>query len=176
MRLFSFICVTALLGLATAATAATAAEKPTALGTFKNWSAYTAGTGADKTCYALSEPVASQPAGVKRDKIYLLISNFPGRKVKGEPQIVPGYAYPANGTVSVTVGDDKFTFFTRTEGDVGSAWLKSRADEQKLVAALQKGSRAVVTGTSSRGTNTTDAYSLSGITAALKKADAECKM
>lgn len=173
MRLFSFICAAALLGLTSAATAA---EKPTALGTFKSWSAYTAGSGADKTCYALSEPTASEPSGVKRDKVYLLISDFPGRKVKGEPQIVPGYAYPDNGTVSVTVGNDKFTFFTRTEGGVGSAWLKSTADEAKLVAALQKGSRAVVTGVSSRGTTTTDAYSLSGITAALQKAHAECKM
>jgi hypothetical protein len=41
---------------------------------------------------------------------------------------------------------------------------------------MQKGSRAVVTGASSRGTTTTDAYSLSGITAALQKAHAECKM
>lgn len=171
MRLFPVFCLAIVL-----AGPAFAAEKPTALGTFKNWSAYTAGTGADKTCYALSQPVASDPKTVTRGQIYFLISDFPARKAKGEPQIVPGYAYPANGTVSVTVGSDKFTFFTKNEGDNGSAWLKSTAEEAKLVAAMQKGSRAVVTGASARGTTTTDAYSLSGITAALQKAHAECKM
>lgn len=173
MRLLPIFCAATALALATGASAA---EKPTALGTFKNWSAFTAGTGADKTCYALSQPVASEPKSAKRDPIYFLISDFPARKAKAEPQIVPGYAYPDNGTVSVTVGNDKWTFFTKNEGDKGSAWLKSTADEAKLVAALQKGSRAVVTGASSRGTTTTDAYSLSGITAALQKAHAECKM
>lgn len=171
MRLFPVFCLAIVL-----AGPAFAAEKPMALGTFKNWSAYTAGTGADKTCYALSQPVASDPKTVTRGQIYFLISDFPARKAKGEPQIVPGYAYPANGTVSVTVGSDKFTFFTKNEGDNGSAWLKSTAEEAKLVAAMQKGSRAVVTGASARGTTTTDAYSLSGITAALQKAHAECKM
>jgi hypothetical protein len=171
MRLFPVFCLAIVL-----AGPAFAAEKPTALGTFKNWSAYTAGTGADKTCYALSQPVASDPKTVTRGQIYFLISDFPARKAKGEPQIVPGYAYPANGTVSVTVGSDKFTFFTKNEGDNGSAWLKSTAEEAKLVAAMQKGNRAVVTGASARGTTTTDAYSLSGITAALQKAHAECKM
>ena len=171
MRLFPVFCLAIVL-----AGPAFAAEKPTALGTFKNWSAYTAGTGADKTCYALSQPVASDPKTVTRGQIYFLISDFPARKAKGEPQIVPGYAYLANGTVSVTVGSDKFTFFTKNEGDNGSAWLKSTAEEAKLVAAMQKGNRAVVTGASARGTTTTDAYSLSGITAALQKAHAECKM
>jgi hypothetical protein len=171
MRLFPFFCLAALL-----AAPAAAAEKPAPLGTFSNWSAFTAGTGADKTCYALSQPVASSPKGVRRGEIYFLISDFPARKARAQPQIVPGYAYPANGTVNVTVGSDKWTFFTKNEGDKGSAWLKSSGDEAKLVAAMEKGNRMVVTGMSSRGTATTDAYSLSGITAALKKVHAACKM
>lgn len=171
MRLFPVLCLAVVL-----ATPAAAADKPTQLGRFKDWTAMTAGTGADKTCYALSQPVASDPKGVTRGQIYFLISDFPARKVKGEPQIVPGYAYPANGTVNVTVGSDKWTFFTKNQGDNGGAWLKTRDDEARLVTAMQKGSRMVVTGASSRGTTTTDAYSLSGMTAALQKAHAECKM
>ncbi|HEY4124625.1 MAG TPA: invasion associated locus B family protein [Rhizomicrobium sp.] len=173
MRSFSIFCVATVFALASSASAA---EKPTPLGSFKNWSAFTAGTGDTKTCYALSQPVASDPKSAKRDAIYFLISDFPARKAKAEPQVVPGYAYPDNGTVSVTVGSDKFTFFTKNDGTNGSAWLKSSADEARLVAAMQKGSRATVTGASSNGTTTTDAYSLSGISAALQKAHAECKM
>ena len=171
MRLVPIFCVAALL-----ATPAIAADKPTPLGKFKDWSAFTVGAGSDKTCYALSEPVASEPKGVTRGKVYFLLSDFPSRKAKAEPQIVPGYAYPAGGTVGVTVGSDKWTFFTKNDGDNGGAWLKSSDDEARLVAAMQKGSRMVVTGASSRGTTTTDAYSLSGISAARQKVHAECKM
>lgn len=171
MRSIAVLCLVGLAG-----SPAFAAEKPTPLGSFRDWSAFTAGSGADKTCYALSQPVASTPDNVKRGPIYFLISDFPARKVKAEPQIVSGYPYAANGTVSVSVGSGKWTFFTKNEGDNGSAWLKSRADEEKLVAAMRKGSRAVVTGVSSRGTTTTDAYSLSGISAALKKVHDACNM
>lgn len=172
MRLFPIFCVA--LGLS--ATSALAADKPTPLGTFKNWSAYTAGTGSAKTCYALSQPVASDPKGTKRDPIYFLISDFPDRNARAEPQIVPGYTYKDGSLVTVSVGSDKFNFFSKNDADGGSAWLKSTADEAKLVSAMQKGSRVTVTGLSSHGTATTDAYSLSGISAALQKAHAECKM
>lgn len=173
MRLFLIFCVAMTAGFGNIAWAA---EKPVSLGTFKDWSAYTAGSGSDKTCYALSQPVASQPKDATRDPVYFLISDFPGRNAKNEPEIVPGYPYKDDGTVKVTVGSGHWTFFTKNEGGSGNAWLKSHDDELKLVAAMQKGSRAVVTGVSSRGTTTTDAYSLSGITAALQKVHAACKM
>ena len=59
--------------------------------TFKDWSAYTTGTGERKVCYALSKPVASDRRSIKRDPIYFLINDWPGRKAKAEPEIVPGY-------------------------------------------------------------------------------------
>ncbi len=168
--------VLAFLGLAMMAGSTMAQDKPSSLGTFRDWSAYTAGSGSGKICYVLSQPTVSEPKGAKRDPIYFLISDFPDRKAKAEPQVVPGYPYKDGSTVSVVVGSDKFTLFTKNEGGTGAAWMKAQADEAKLVAAMQKGSRAIVTGTSSRGTVTKDTFSLSGITAALNKAHAECKM
>jgi hypothetical protein len=47
-------------------------------------------------------------------------------------------------------------------------------DEPGFVAALKKGSKLVVHGTSSRGTKTTDTYSLSGVTAAMDAIDKAC--
>ena len=45
----------------------------------------------------------------------------------------------------------------------------------KLVRAMKSGNRMVVYGTSSRGTKTTDTYSLSGFTAMKKRIDKACK-
>ncbi len=162
MRLFPIFCVA--LGLS--ATSALAADKPTPLGTFKNWSAYTAGTGSAKTCYALSQPVASDPKGTKRDPIYFLISDWPGRNAKAEPEIVPGYTYKDGSPVTASVGSDKFNFFSKNDADGGSAWLKSHRRRGTVGRAPCKRVRASPSpALSSHGTATTDAYSLAGISA-----------
>jgi len=67
-----------------------AAEPANLLGLFGNWSAYTTGTGSSLTCFAMSKPRATRPASVKRNakNLYLMVSDWPSRKVKSEIQIV----------------------------------------------------------------------------------------
>ena len=76
---------------------------------FKDWSAYTSGTRQFKVCYALSKPKSSEPKKAKRDPVYFLISDWPGPpKAKAEPEVVPGYLYKEDSTVTAQVGGDKF--------------------------------------------------------------------
>jgi hypothetical protein len=159
--------------LAVSTVAPAAAEPATLLGVFQNWSAYSAGTGGDMTCYALSQPRATQPRGAKRGPIYLMVSDWPGRKVKAEPQVVLGYPVKENAPAAVAVGGAKFAFFAR--GD-GSAWLQSLGDTARLMETLGKGVSAVATGVSARGTKTSDTYSLAGFGDALAKIHDVCKM
>src|ERR1700722_16699385 len=93
-----------MFGLLLLAAAPASAEPATLLGAFTNWSAYSSGSGSDMTCYALSKPRASQPRNAKRDPIYVMVSGWPGRKVKAEPQIVPGYAYKLGAPASLEIG------------------------------------------------------------------------
>jgi hypothetical protein len=58
--------------------------------------------------------------------------------------------------------------------DSEAAWLASMDDEAGFVAALKKGTKLVVTGTSVKGTKTTDTYSLGGVTAAMDAIDKAC--
>jgi hypothetical protein len=153
-----------------------AAEPANLLGVFGNWSAYTTGSGSSQTCYAVSRPRASRPAGAKRTAIYLMISDWPSRKVKAEPQIVYGYQAKENGAAALGVGSDKFPFFIRNNGKDGSAWLQQLNDNQRLLAAMQGGVSAVASGTSSKGTKTSDTYSLSGFNDAIAKIHATCNM
>ena len=48
--------------------------------------------------------------------IYLMVSDWPGRKVKAEPEIVPGYAYKPSAPVTLGIGGDRFNFFSRNDG------------------------------------------------------------
>jgi len=153
-----------------------AAETANLLGVFGNWSAFSTGTGSSMTCYTMSKPRARQPKATKRGEIYLMVSDWPGRKVKAEPEIVPGYEYKAGAPVTLAVGPDKFTFFSRNEAKSGTAWLQSLTDGERLIDTMSKGVSAVAAGTSSRGTKTTDTYSLQGFNDALAKIHAVCNM
>jgi hypothetical protein len=150
------------------------ADKPTKLGVAKNWTAFTRTTPSGKVCYALSKPVESAPANAKRGDIYVLVNDWPGRKVKGEVQISTGYTFQDNATVTVTVADVHVDFFTKNDGSDGYAWIKNADDEQKLLDAMRHGYRLVVDGASKRGTKTKDTYSLDGVSAALDMVHKEC--
>jgi hypothetical protein len=164
-------------GLSIAMALPAAAEPANILGVFGSWSAYSSGSGSSLTCYALAKPRATRPAAAKRgSNVYLMISDWPGRKVKAEPQIVYGYQAKENGAAALGVGPDKFTFFIRNSGKDGSAWLQQLNDNPRLITAMQGGVSAVASGTSSKGTKTTDTYSLSGFNDALAKVHAACQM
>jgi hypothetical protein len=152
------------------------AETANLLGVFGNWSAYSTGTGNSMTCYAMSKPRAKQPKATKRGDIFLMVSDWPGRKVKAEMQIVPGYEYKANAPVTLAVGPDKFNFFSRNEAKSGAAWIQSLTDGERLIDTMSKGVSAVATGTSTRGTKTVDTYSLQGFNDALAKIHGACNM
>ncbi len=86
-----------LMAVSLAAAAPAAADPATLLGAFTNWSAYSSGSGSSMVCYALSQPRASQPRGAKREPVYVIVSDYPDRKIKAEPQLVPGYPYKPGG-------------------------------------------------------------------------------
>lgn len=152
----------------------TAAAKPELLGEFSDWKAFKSADGGTTVCYALSTPKESAPKNVKRDPIFFIISNFPARQVKGEPSVVAGYPFKDGSKATVSVGGSDFAFATVNQNTDGGAWLPDSATEQKLIAAMRGGSKMTVKGTSRRGTNTTDTYSLSGISGALDRINQEC--
>lgn len=160
----------AALGLALLATAPARAE-PKLLGNFEMWDAYRTSQGGGVVCYAVAEPKTKLPAGAKRDPIFMVISTWPGQSVANQPNIQIGYPIKDGSSVVVQVGAESFEFFA--QGD--NAWLKSDADEARFIQAARQGAEAQVKGTSRRGTETTDSYSLKGLAAALDKVSQNCK-
>ena len=74
------------------------------------------------------------------------------------------------------IGGDRFNFFSRNDGQNGSAWLQNLNDAGPLLDAMNHGVSAVAIGTSARGTKTVDTYSLAGFGDALAKVHAACNM
>ena len=152
------------------------ADAPLQLGVFQSWTAFVNGTGDSKSCYVIARPQSSEPAKIKRDPIAFLITDWPARKAKAEPEAVPGYQFKDGSVASAQVGADKFDFFTKNDGGQGGAWVQKTVDEARLVSALRSNGQMVVTGISKRGTMTHDTYALGGISDALDKIHAACGM
>jgi len=173
MHAAAHLCLAA--ALAAIAASAQAGGPPTLLGASRNWTAYQANTPDGKVCYAVAMPAGTQPKKLARDAIYVIISTWPDRNVTDEMQIVPGYQYKDGRPVVAQVGSHKASFFTQNDGPAGMAWAEDAADESSLVAAMHDAATMVVTGTSKRGTKTTDTYALAGLDSALVRAHAACQ-
>ncbi|WP_373087172.1 invasion associated locus B family protein [Sneathiella sp.] len=145
-------------------------KEPRALGTFKDWLAYSWVENGHKVCYMLSRPTKSTPQNVNRDDIYLMVTFRPQSKSKEEVSHIAGYPYKDQSTVDIAVGNS--TFVLATNNDV--AWVPENESDEKLVRAMRSGAKLVVTGKSERGTVTTDTYSLQGFTAAHRQIRKSC--
>ena len=151
-----------------AAPAATAT--PANLGTFKSWTAWKGTDANGPICYASSDPTSSLPAGVKRDPVHFLVINRKGLGTKNEVQTLIGYPFKKDGKPMATIDAKSYAMVA----DGAAAWLASTGDEPGFVATLKTGTKLVVKGTSQRGTDTTDTYTLAGVKAALAAVDKAC--
>ena len=147
--------------------------QPTLLGTYGDWEAYTASPGGKKVCFALAKPKKSEtnPPGRKRDPAFLFISSRPSENVRNEVSMIVGYPFKDNTDAAVEIGQAKFAMTTQKDG----AWIKNVAEEARMLDAMRKGADLTVKGTSGRGTQSVDQYSLKGLVQALDRADQECK-
>jgi invasion protein IalB len=149
------------------------ADQPTLLGQYGDWGAYTATPGGKKVCFALSKPKTSktEPVGRKRDPAYLFISTRPSENVRQEVSVIIGYPFKSSSDATAEIGPTKFAMYTQNDG----AWIKNVAEEARFVEAMRKGADLTVKGTSGRGTQSTDQFSLKGLAQALDRAEQECK-
>lgn len=141
-----------------------------ALGTFGGWKAY-AHDGTDgKVCFmsAAPEKQDSSVANIKRGDAHLFLTHWAGTGAKNVINIDAGYPLKNDSTPTLTV--DGKTFDLTPQGE--KAW--SRHQDDTIAQAMRRGSRVVVKGTSARGTQTTDTYSLKGSEDAYKAITKAC--
>ena len=144
--------------------------KPVLLDTFHDWGAYMA-RGKEKTCYALASPKERVPSTLKRDQAYVFISSRPSENVRNEVSIIMGFPLKDNGEAKAEIGSATYELI----GKGTNAWIKNAAKEPQLVEDLKKGSKLTVKAASNKGGQTTDSYSLAGLSQALERVQKECQ-
>lgn len=171
MILIRLSCLAIITAAATTLAAhSAAAQTPRSLGTFQQWDAFVLGAGNDRVCYMATIPRSSQPGSVNHGTVYVTVSHKLARKVRDEVNIVTGYNFRPDSTVSVRIGGTSVTMFTSGK----EAWAYDPAGDAKLVAAMKRGATMNVTGRSQRGTRTSYTFSLMGFTAAHEAVTKAC--
>jgi hypothetical protein len=155
------------------AAAAAGGAEPTLIGQFGTWGAYTAMPNGKKVCFALAKPASSKtnPPNRPRDPAYAFVSTRPAEKVVNEVSIMIGYMLKPGSESSLEVGGASFAMYTQGDG----LWIKNAAEEERMVDAMRKSADATVKGMSAKGTETTDTFSLKGLSQALDRLAQDCK-
>ena len=118
-------------------------------------------------CFIGSAQVETDlPENKQRGNTYILVYRI-NKSKDTIVQIAAGYPYKKDQNVDVTIDNVQFDFYS----DDDTAWSK---DDNKIIFAMKKGIKLTVNGESSRGTKTTDIYSLKGFTAAYNQLFNDC--
>jgi hypothetical protein len=147
--------------------------EPTLIGQFGTWGAYTATPNGKKVCFALAKPASSKtnPPNRPRDPAYAFVSTRPSEKVVNEVSIMIGYTLKPGSESTLEVGGASYAMYTQGDG----LWIKNAAEEERMVDAMRKAADATVKGISAKGTETTDVFSLKGLSQALDRLAQDCR-
>ena len=166
ISVFTFVIVTSLM-------VPTAFAEPVEMLVSKEWGAYRYDNDNGRICFVSSVPIKSKGKydPKNRGDIRVFVSHGPGKAEQDVVQVIAGYRYKPQSDVSLTIDGKSFNLFTIED----RAYAESDEDDRRIITLMKRGSRMTVVGISSRGTKTTDTYSLSGFTKTKAVIDKTCK-
>ena len=146
------------------------AEEIERVGKYKDWEVIVLKNENEKVCFAQSMPVLQSPKKNTREA-RLFISFRPNDKISDEISATSGYEYNKQNAIIARSGKSKFELNVVQEN---FAWIASNKIEKKMIKAMKRGTRIMITGYNKSGSQTIDHYSLMGFTKAYKSAKKSC--
>ena len=142
-------------------------------------------------CWSVSEPKETvntrggRVVSVRRSDILLFVFYRPNAEVKGQVAFTGGYKFAPGSMVNLVIDGGEFELYPdgncspltqppKTPQQCEWAWPGTASDDARIVAAMKRGTKAVLTARSERGTRTKDTFSLLGFTAAIEDAEKRC--
>ena len=150
--------------------ALSAEENLKSAGKFKDWESFILSQDGNKTCFAQSIPVVRAPKKLKRDPSRLFISFRPAENIKNEVSVTNGYEFKLKAPVTAKSGKKSYDLFSKGR----FAWVVDSEDESKLIVTMKKASRLMIIGSTDKGDQTTDHYSMMGFTKAYNATKKSC--
>ena len=138
----------------------------------EDWSAFVAPD--PKTCWATTKPLSfvarrdGRVVPVNIGDVLFMSSYIPENKIAGQIAVHAGF--PVRGVAKLTIGSERFELFSQDEW----LWPASNTEDDKIRGALEANTEAVLTATSSRGTDVEFKFSAKGFFEANIAAKAVC--
>ena len=146
------------------------AEEVKKIGKFKDWETMVLSKSDSIVCFAQSKPVLQSPKNNKRDS-RLFVTFRPGEKIVDEISITAGYEFNKQNSITAKSGKFRYKFDISQQS---FAWIADNKVERKMIRTMKKGSRLMISGYNSSGSQTIDHYSLLGFTKAYNEAKKSC--
>ena len=146
------------------------AEEVKKIGKFKDWETMVIKNDTQFVCFAQSKPVLQSPKKNQREA-RLFVSFRPNKKILDEISITAGYEFNKKNSITARSGKNKYKFDISQEN---FAWMADDKEEKKMIKAMKRGSRIMITGYNQEGSQTIDHYSLLGFTKAYGAAKKSC--
>ena len=146
------------------------AEEVKKVGKFKDWETMVLSKSDSIVCFAQSKPMLQSPKNNKRDS-RLFVSFRPGEKIADEISITAGYEFNKQNSITAKSGKFRYKFDISQQN---FAWIADNKVEKKMIRTMKKGSRLMISGYNSSGSQTIDHYSLLGFTKAYNEAKKSC--
>ena len=146
------------------------AEEVKKIGKFKDWETMVLSKSDGIVCFAQSKPVLQSPKNNKRDS-RLFVTFRPGEKIVDEISITAGYEFNKQNSITAKSGKFRYKFDISQQS---FAWIADNKVERKMIRTMKKGSRLMISGYNSSGSQTIDHYSLLGFTKAYNEAKKSC--
>ena len=137
------------------------------------WQAFRAVSEGNTVCFITSNPTKLEGKYDRDNRGETRVFVTHHGKSSGDRGVVSnvaGYRYKEGEDVVFSVDGKNFSLFSVDT----RAWATKPSQDETIVKAMKRGQTLKVTGFSSRGNKTTDTYSLSGFTAAMKIIDKAC--
>jgi invasion protein IalB len=124
----------------------------------RDWAAYRHGQGRDRSCFAVTEEIATRrPPG---QEAHLLVTNWPQDGIKAEVSLEAGAPLRKDGTISVAVDGTTFELFAAG----ARAFVADPRVELRLLEAMRKGQQLTANATLADGKAVKATFSLRGFT------------
>lgn len=164
MRLRALVLILAAPQLALAA-------EPTPIATYKKWSVFTREIEGDRICFAATDATDKSPKSVNHGDVFFLVATWKSGAASNQPSFMAGYNLKDAPAPVIRIGSEKWDLYV----DQNEGFVEAAKDEQSLVSAMRRGAEMRVSAVSGRGTATSYAFSLSGVSAALDRVREACK-
>ncbi len=154
----------AFLAIATSVPAFASTDSLTLTAHYQGWKVYRYHAKNGPVCFMSAPPQKEQGHYTSRGQVFFFVTHWPHGGGDHVVSVSAGYTYQKDSRVSLKVKDKTFTLFTQG----AMAWTQDETEDDAVVKEIKSGETMIIKGTSSRGTRTTDTYSLKGSTDAYR--------